>query len=265
MKLWTGTLYLLARLEVTRALLRNQIEGANECEDALPPSLIPSVRLNNRDCVLAEIDQDGFLFAIEQCDIPFFNTKEVMAPRKYHRLQIVLTKGAIRIRKSSLCRKSGSFLSHIRDLLQWELYLEAAALLRLRGLENVPAIRRIDPRQGTIEMDYVWGRDLRQIISDGRREIDYEDVSRVFSNLVSQNDGEISRQISDLLTKVMGRGVIPRDIHAANFIRAWHSERLYLVDFNLVYLRPLPGWRSHARKLAWILGSRPVATDTGRD
>lgn len=257
MKLWTATLYLLARWEVSSARFSEQIPTENNCEDLLSPSLIPSVALDDcRDRVLADIDQDGFIFAVDKRDAQFFNTRETVAPRKHHRVQIVLTRGAIRVRKSVLRNWNTGMFARIRDFVQWEFYLEAAALLRLRGLAGVPAIRRIDAGQGVIEMDYIWGPDLRQVFAEGRCEIEYEDVSRQFSALMAKPDDELCRQITKLLTDVMGRGVIPRDIHAANFILAQRSRKLYLVDFNLIYLRPVPGWRSHARNLDSILKER---------
>ena len=152
------------------------------------------------------------------------------------------------LRKAVLRKRNASLFARVREFLQWELYLEAAALLRLRGLPGVPAIRRIDPDQGIIEMDYIWGPDLRQVLADGKSEIDYEDGSQRFNALLADTDNDLSQQINELLISVIGRGVIPRDVHAANFIRGHRSKRVYLVDFNLVYLRPVPGWHSQARQ-----------------
>jgi len=251
MKLWTATLYLLARWEVLKACLSQQTAEENVCGDLLPASLIPSVAMGNcRDRVLADIDQDGFIFALDELDARLFNSRQTMVPRRHHRVQIVLTKGFVRIRKSVLRKANASVFARLRDFAQWELYLEAAALLRLRGLDGVPSIRRLDPRQGMIETDYIWGPDLRQIFSEGRYKINYKAVSSQFSALLAKRDNKLSHQIADLLTSVMARGVIHRDIDAANFIRGRCSGKLYLVDFNLIYLRPVPGWRSHVRDFA---------------
>jgi len=179
----------------------------------------------------------------------------------YHRVQIVLANGFVRVRQSVLRNEHAGIVARIRDLVQFDLHLEAAALLRLRGTDGVPSIRRVDPGAGVIEIDYIWGRDLRQFFADGRRENDYEDVSRQFSALMAKPHAELARKITNLLIDVMGHGVIPRDIHAANFIRALRSEKVYLVDFNLIYLSPVPGWRSYAANLASILGSRPEASE----
>jgi hypothetical protein len=253
MKLWTATLYLLARWEVSNARFPNA-EG-NGCEDLLPPGLIPSVTSSWRDRVLAEIDQDGFIFAVEEPDTQFFNTKKTMAPRRHHRVQIVLTEVGVCVRKSVLRKNLTGIFARFREFIQFEFYLEAAALLRLRGLAGVPAIRRLDPSKGIIEMDYIWGSDLRQLFAGGRHGIEYEDVSRQFAALIAKADNELSRQIVELLGGVVSRGVIPRDLNAANFIRATRSGKVYLIDYNLVYLRPIPGWRSHARNLTSMLGT----------
>jgi hypothetical protein len=258
MKLWTATLYLLARWEVTHAPLGEQISEATDCEDLLPSNLIPSVALDERlDRVLADIDQDGFIFAVAERDAQFFNTRNTMVPRRHHRVQIVLTGGFVRIRKTVLRKANAGIIARIHELLQWEFYLEAAALLRLRGLAGVPSIRRVDPCQGVIEMDYIWGPDLRQVLIASSSHIDYTDVHRRFHDVVADPDNELSQQISQLLINVMNRGVIPRDIDAENFIRARHSAKVYLIDFNLAYLRPIPGWQSHARNVASILRAHP--------
>ena len=44
----------------------------------------------------------------------------------------------------------------LRRYLRWGMYIEAAALLRLRGAPGFPGFRRIDPQLGILEMDFVW-------------------------------------------------------------------------------------------------------------
>ena len=129
--------------------------------------------------------------------------------------------------------------------------------LRLCALTSVPAIRLALRRTGTIEMDYIWGRDLRQVLANGRSEIDYEDIGHSFLALLDTGcQNKISEQIAGTVRDVIARGVIPRDVHAANFIQGHRSGRLYMVDFNFVHLRPAPGWRSHVRSLAWLFADR---------
>jgi hypothetical protein len=256
MKLWTGAclvaLYLLARLEVSNALRMKRIADEQDCEDLLPSRLVPSVaRAGCRDRVLAEIDQDGFVFACDACDMGLFNTRDIMIPRKHHRVQIVLAGESVRLRKSNI-RGGGSF-ARVSKYLQLDFYLEAAALLRLHKLAFVPTVRRIDPGQGIIEMDYIWGQDLRQVFAGGASEIQYDRVFEIFRDLGARH-GEISRQIAELLSEAIACGVIPRDVHPANFVQARRSRKLYMVDFNFSHLRPIPGWRFHRRSLERAVG-----------
>lgn len=253
MKLWTAMLYAVARWEVTSALCANKLAGSLAFEDGLPPELIPSVSLRGlQDRVLAEIDQDGYLFAADEHDEPFFNKRKRMVPRTHHRVRIVLSSGAVRLQKSAV-RRATNAAGRLRDYLQWEFYMEAAALLRLRGVTGVPLIRRLDVREGMIEMDYIWGQDLRQIFAGNRSEIDYDQISRIFGESLADQTSPLSRDAANLVARAASSGVIARDLPAGNFVRAFRSQSLYLVDFNLIYLRPVPGWRIHLRNLPRLL------------
>ena len=257
MKLSTAMVYLIARLQVTYAFCARRITSDNQCEDTLAISEIPTVALGDcRNRVLAEIDQDGFAFAVDSRDSAFFNTRTFVNTRRHHRIQIVLRNGAIYLRKSIIRNRCAAMSGRIRDYLRWEFYIETAALLRLRGLLCVPAIRRIDYRNGAIEMDYILGRDLRQILAHGSDKIVYDEISHSFSALIADHQNELSTQVTEIVAAVIGHGVIPRDIHAANFIQGQRSKKLYMVDFNLVHLRPVPGWRSYAGDLRWLLENR---------
>ncbi len=91
-----------AKAEV-RAALRSgggTVPAAPLIEDALPPGSIPSVAAGGRhDRVLAEIDQDGFAFAIDRTDEPFFNRRAQRAPRQQNLVDIALVGGHVCIRK----------------------------------------------------------------------------------------------------------------------------------------------------------------------
>ena len=167
-----------------------------------------------------------------------------MVGRRHHRLQIVVREGAVCLRKSFPPRESRSLIDQILRFLNWGFYLEAAALLRLRELPFVPAIRRIDYAAAAIEMDYIGGMDLRHALAQSTDEINYDMVQRNFLELVTSDD-PTSEEISHIIRELMKRGVMPRDTHAANFIRGKISQRLYIVDFHLVYLSPIPGWNKH--------------------
>jgi predicted Ser/Thr protein kinase len=228
--------YIRARVEVAYALLTGSISSGEQSEDTLRPFLIPSVHQGDwTDRVIAEIDQDGRTFAADECDTPFFGGNQPMRSRRYNRVQIVLRGRRIYLRKSLISNRRSTLKAAILDSLRWGFYIEAAALLRLRGLSGVPRIRRVEPLSGAIEMDYILGRDLRQILSAGRGII-YAEIERSFKALLA-SDNEIASQIRTLLNGLVERGVIHRDVHAANFIVAERSNRLYIVDFQVSHLR----------------------------
>lgn len=248
MKFWTATVYLLARYEVRRARTGKNEPEKIDCADGLAPELVPSLRLDglspSAERVLAEIDQDGFVFAVDDRDRSFFHGRGWIVPRRHHRIQIIWSNGAIRLRKTFAPKEKGVG-GWLRNRLHWELYVEAAALLRLRGTDGVPVVRNVNLHEGIIEMDYIWGHDLRRILGEAGSHIDYEKTSRSFGELLAGRiERAASRALSELLDRVARRGVIPRDLHAANVIRAFSSGRLYLVDFNVVYILPKPGGRS---------------------
>jgi hypothetical protein len=252
-----GMLYVVARFEVSWALLKRRIEPGSQRDDLLPPLMVPSIAQgDSSDRDLAEIDQDGFAFALDERDTEFFNARTQLVPRRHHRLQIVLRENIVCVRKRSLPIQCETLWDYIREFLQWDFYIEAASLLRLRGLLFVPAIRRIDHQEGAIEMDYIFGKDLRHILGKGRSEIDYDEVSADFAALIKSAD-PAAAEIRDNMREILKFGVIPMDVTAASFIRGKVLGRLYVVDFNFVYLFPVPGWRKHAEKLAWLLGASP--------
>jgi hypothetical protein len=235
MRIWTGAVYLLARLDVYRALRERRFAVASDFPDGVPIHLLASAADGLKERIVAEVDQDGFVFAVDVRDRTVFNSREKMVPRKHHRIWLVLSEGRICLRKMLIAREPG-ILGSLRRRLRWEMYIEAAALLRLGGTPGFPGFRGIDPVLGILDMDYVWGRDLR----DGGIE-----------------DG-VAEGIRKLVARAIDCGVIPRDIHPGNFIRARSSGTLYMVDFNLVFLRPIPGWR------AYLPASYPQAHQYGR-
>jgi hypothetical protein len=261
MKLCTGMLYLFARLRVSRAVMTRGRKSAVNHEDMLPVSLIPSVaRGDRRDRVLAEIDQDGFTFAVDPLDADVFNSRTVMSARKHHSVQIVLKDAEVSLRKALVPKPCARGMDRVRAFLQWDFFIETAALLRLQELACVPTIRRIDFGESAIEMDYIWGRDLRQRLASGAQEIPYDEISHSFSMLTGRGSrDEIREQVAEVVARIIACGVIPRDVHAANFILGQRSKKLYMVDFSLVYLCPVPGWRAHAHALSWLFNDSGAA------
>jgi hypothetical protein len=241
----SGIVYAAARVQV---LLRSRALGgtvARSC-DELSPSSVPSICLGDeRDRVLAEVDQDGRCFAVDPQDENLFNTSAVKHPRRHHEILIILKGGKIRVRKRLLPSRDGRFAAQLLGALGFGFYIEAAALLRLRGFAGVPTVRHIDTHRRIIEMDYIWGRDLRQEIVEATNVQSCAEVDRIFWNRIKVTGNAFGNAVRDLVEAVMARGVLPADIHAANFIRGKNTGQLYMVDYHLVYFKPLPGWRSH--------------------
>ena len=127
------------------------------------------------------------------------------------------------MRKKPLARRPAGFTDFLLQRFKFTFYVEAAALLRLRGVPGIPVVRAIDPERAAIEMDYIWGRDLRER---------------------PEEPEAISMRLQEITTAMATRGVIARDLHAGNLVSAYRSGAVYLVDFNLVWLRPAPRWRS---------------------
>jgi hypothetical protein len=140
----TALLYLLARLEVHWAILTRKFDGEDPRVDYLPARLVPSVfQGDSADRNLAEIDQDGFVFAIDPRDKVVFRSRNHMVPRRDHRLQLVLRNGNILVRKTQL--PPGGKISLARRIPLWVklgFYLECASLFRLRGLRFTPRLTR---------------------------------------------------------------------------------------------------------------------------
>lgn len=250
----SGVLYVVARLEVSWALMTRRISRPEPGYDSLPLRSVPSIAQGEiRDRDLAEIDQDGFAFAIDHRDTQLFNVRAQIVPRRRRRLHIILRSGVVCVRKRFLRVRRDGFLESVREYLRWDFYLEAAALLRLRGLPFVPTLVRIDRKEGVIEMVYIKGNNLRYLLANSGDEINDDLVSRDFHHLL-KSDGPTSMEIHNVLYGIMRRGVIPRDIHAGNFIRGELSGRLYIVDFDFVYLVPALGWRKHSNNLNCLLG-----------
>ena len=232
MKFRLIALYLTARIEVSYALFTGKLrEGPLPGPDQLPTELVPSVVNGNRsDRILADIDQNGYIFAAAECDQTLFNRSSERVPRRHRKVQVVLRDGLILLRKSPTVRMPKTWCRWILGSLGWGFYLEAAALLRLRGLPCVPMLRSLDVETRVIEMDYVWGVDLRHL---GICQITRDEVPKGdFRRDKSLSDCEVRR----VLNAVANRGVVQADLHGGNFVRGGQTGAIYALDFEVVRL-----------------------------
>src|SRR5690348_15425056 len=138
---------LSAKVEVENRmrLAGGVVPAAPSLDDAMRPELIPSVARGQReDRLLAEIDQDGFTFAIDPVDRPFFDRRAHRRERPQNALHIALVDGRVCIRKQFRPMRLGARRWGTRAVppMEWVrrkvwsttglfLYNEAAALLRL--------------------------------------------------------------------------------------------------------------------------------------
>jgi len=240
-------------------------------DDAVRPSAIPSVSQGAlEDRVLAEIDQDGFAFAIDPRDAGFFNGRERKSRRQQNLVDVVLFHGRVCIRKRVRglrfgARRWGDRRVPPRDWLRrglWAtlglyLYTEAAALLRLRDLPFVPRLRHVDFAERALYVDCIEGIDLRKQAARAGAAVHDADI-RTHPELLRLDGDELTRrevelldragggsfrsEISEMTRAVNARGVAPLDIKLGNFIRGARTGRLYWIDFEIARLRSQPRW-----------------------
>jgi tRNA A-37 threonylcarbamoyl transferase component Bud32 len=226
--------------------------------------------------VLAEIDQDGFAFAVDPRDAPFFERRKRRAPRQLNQLDIVLLEGRVCVRK-----RYRSFRAGARDWgerpvpllvrakrrfwnsLGFYLYSEAAVLLRLSDVPFVPKLRAIDLVDRAIYVDYVNGQTLREcaaqsgaavydqdlaashdLVGLSARELERREVTLLER---AGGGGDFRREILEMVRGMNARGVAPLDIKLGNFIRGATTGRLYWIDFEFARVESQPHWDAALR------------------
>lgn len=251
----------IARAEVIRALQHGGLDSAGPAPpDSVVPSAIPSVAAGARsDRVLAEIDRDGFAFAVDPRDAAFFNRRAEKLPRTRTRIEVVLHAGAVRLRKQfprqSLAR--AGLRQWSSSLLGVNFYNEAAALLRLRDYPAVPTPRLIERASRTIYMDYIRGEDLRHSVArSGAAVYDIDiDADPILSRLNSDErdlreleifSTTLSRRFKDKLQEltegINRRGVALKDVKLGHILIGESSGALYWVDLEWAGLSSHPHW-----------------------
>ena len=253
--------------------------------DALPPQGIPSVKAGARyDRVLAEIDQDGFAFAVDPMDARFFERRTRRVARQLNLIDIVLLEGRVCIRKRYRnfregARAWGERPIPMRERMQrmlWNslglyLYSEAAVLLRLHDMPFVPKLRAIDLVDRAIYIDYLQGETLRHRAARTGAAVYDEDLKeqRNLTHLPASalerrevelleragTGGDFRREIIEMMRAINARGVAPLDIKLGNFIRGAMTGRLYWIDFEYARIETQPQWESGLRLQRETLGN----------
>jgi hypothetical protein len=235
----TISLYLLARVEVLIARITRKLHSSGlPSPDRLPPQEIPSVALGElQDRVLGEIDQEGFIFARDPRDAPFFNRRSQKIPRRHRPLLLVLRDRIVCVEKGPQGNCKTGIRHRIQCALGWEFYLEAAALLRLQGLPFIPRLLGIDTRRRIIRLEFIWGETLYHAIAQGQ--VSYDEIQHSFATMLRDSASATGAEILRMLNSMADRRVTQLDVNAANFIRGRFTQTLYTIDFHLVHLRPV--------------------------
>ncbi|AUX29733.1 MULTISPECIES: hypothetical protein [Sorangium] len=249
---------LAVRLETVKALLARRLdENPLPVPDAVTPSDIPSVaELGPGDRVLAELDQDGFAFALHPADVPFFNRRSEKMPRLRYRLHVVLRRGYVCVRKRFIGQpRNAPASAHLSALLGLFFYNEAAALLRLRDLPSVPRIRDLHLTTRTLFIDYVRGQTLQhQVAERGQKvlDIDLAPLGQLFDperdrreiEAFASGGGEAYRgSIEEIVRSMNARGVAPLDVKLGNVLIGEKTGTLYWVDFERAAIEGAPRYR----------------------
>lgn len=265
---------LTAKAEV-EAVLRASggvVPDAPTLADQIPADAIPSVARGRReDRILAEIDQDGFAFALDPMDVPYFNRRAERRPRPQNLVAIALIDGRVCVRKEfrelqygavRWGRQAVPFGEWLRrkiwSSLGFYLYAEAAALLRLHDLPYVPKLRRIEAERSAIYVDCIAGTSLRHLAAshgppvhdhdlgkdEALAELTGRDLDRREVRLLDATGegGDFRREIALMTHEINARGVAPLDIKLGNFLRGSATGRLYWIDFEISRLATQPRW-----------------------
>jgi len=265
-----------ARAEVLATLRASgdAVPPAPPLPDALPAQSIPSVaRGRYEDRVLAEIDQDGFTFAVDPVDEPFFNRRAHRRPRQQNLLDVALVDGHVCVRKRFRGYRFGARRWGDRPVppAEWALrgfwvsvgfflYSEAAALLRMHDLPFVPKLRRIDVAERSLYVDYLQGQDLRSLAATATGEPVHDrdlaahpELSRMPAHELERREvglldraaaADFRAEIAEMAREINARGVAPLDIKLGNFIRGASTGRLYWIDFEICRIQSQPRWEA---------------------
>ncbi|MCC7052480.1 MAG: hypothetical protein IT355_04380 [Gemmatimonadaceae bacterium] len=250
--------YLLARRDIRawQAARTTEQHTLAPGADSLPADLVPTVISGDRrDRVLAEFDQHGALVASDPRDAAIFGQAGRHVERHHHRVQVVLTGGHVRVRKQRILPSPAGVRNRLRARIGGAL--EAASLIRLAGQVPVPALRDFDAGTGTVELDYIWGNDVRRELAAHDGTTDEDELARRFARLVHGGDPVFAGWIRAVGATTVRCGVAPLDMHAGNVLRGGRTGGFHLVDFNLVVLRPAPGWSAAVRGFARLCGLEP--------
>lgn len=206
---------------------------------------------NPPPAVLGEFNQDGFLIT------PNYS-HDLLSPqefpgerRRWRRLELISRNDALCVRKTFPHSMENSALSKFVCALDY--WTEAAALIRLQGLPFVPVLLEVNSAELSVTMEYLAGDNLRNLLGQKHARQRYDTLDHTFEESVTEAGPATGRQVAAMLEALLSRGVAPRDLHPANFVRRTRSGQLCVVDFHLSWLRPVPAFWKKAGELRQLI------------
>jgi hypothetical protein len=253
-----------ARREVRLAAREGRLRPGSPIADRVAPDAIPSVaRLGTADRVLADVDQDGFLFARDPADVAFFDRRTGRLPRRRYELHVVLRDGVVCLRKRftpSAVRLGAA--QAFWSVLGLPFYVSAAAALRLSGVACAGSARAIDVRTRTIHWELVQGEDLRHWLGNATSLVHDLDLGgdpslrvldeasldqREIEMFAAAGGGVFSPRVREEVRAMNAAGVAVLDVKLGNILVGAQTGRLYWVDFERAYLASWPRWEEAVR------------------
>jgi len=249
-----------ARAEVIEAMLRASVPVVSPPPpDALRPADLPSVKhLGDGDRVIAEIDQDGYAFAVHPADEALLNRRQRRIGRIRYGLTIVIRRGEVVVAKQFT---RGAWLGqsvghYLFGQLHVPFFNEATALVRLRRVAGVPRLRHIDLTTHTLYLDYIHGETLQTRMAErGAKILDADvngcgprgdDEPREALEIASYEGERETRRpaIADLFSSILEAGVAPLDIKLGNIVVGHRTGAHYWVDFEVAHVASWPGYEN---------------------
>ncbi|RJP77251.1 MAG: hypothetical protein C4522_15980 [Desulfobacteraceae bacterium] len=257
----------MARFEVRKTADNTSAGPASDLPDALSAADIPSVAvLGTEDRVLANIDQDGFMFAVHPLDVTLFNKREKMIPRLRYKLDIVLFGKKVCFRKAFVGYPPYANLKY--KMYSWMglgFYTEAAALKRLKGLSCVPRVHQIFPKERILMMDYIHGETIQHFLSENTENIldidlpendkidDPSREKREISAFFRLAKDRFQANIEKISEEIFQKGVCPLDIKTGNIIIGHKTGNLYWIDFERASLSTFPTYAEDVKSYYELL------------
>lgn len=240
-------------------VLRAVAAGKRTCRDAPVPDAVraedvPSTAaLGTADRVLAEIDQDGYAFAVRPEDEAFFNRRKARMDRLKYRLHVVLRDGYVVLRKPMRgIKHKWGFMPMMLTVLDVPFVTETACMLRLRHLDCVPRLRDFDVLRRTVYIDYVQGVTLQQFVAErgGKDVLDIEGdhVVKLDESVRAENEirlfrrhaGQYTLPILEAMAAINSCGVAPLDVKLGNVLVGARTGAVYWIDFERAHVETAP-------------------------